>query len=315
MEILRKYEGINETRDTLISLYFHEQLKENVLNSIQKELHKYANIQNSSIKNKLNTRLYSLKQKIEKMNDESIINSIFLLGNDIIIEHTFTENEKHTLKEYHLKSTYIENNNHFNIDYFYRLLYDFNFYILCSIVKNTIHFYKLNSTKNKEICVNKILNEKTLIEDINTFIINHKINELYIHTNTNYYKCLSQEKNAKIICFDQSYSNEEMLGKIKGHECEKNNIYLEKKLNELNNPHTNLDLFVFGRLKKEILESIECFSLKELYIEERKLTILKQCLDDSYFNFKIIPIVSLKEGDSASKFIEDYKGLMGVKYF
>ena len=49
---------------------------------------------------------------------------------------------------------------------------------------------------------------------------------------------------------------------------EKNNDLLEKKLNELNNPNTNLDLFVFGKLKKEILESIEYYQLKELYIEE-----------------------------------------------
>jgi hypothetical protein len=83
----------------------------------------------------------------------------------------------------------------------------------------------------------------------------------------------------------------------------------------MNNQNTNLDLFVFGRLKKEILEAIECFSLKELYIEERKIEILQESLDDSFFNFKIIPIVSLKDGDIASKFINDYKGLMGIKYF
>jgi len=98
--------------------------------------------------------------------------------------------------------------------------------------------------------------------------------------------------------------------------CERNKELLEKKINELTNPNTNLDLFVFGKLKKEILESIENFQLKELYIEKRKLDILKQCIcDDSCLNFKIIEIESLEEGDIASQFIDNYKGLMGIKYF
>ena len=92
-------------------------------------------------------------------------------------------------------------------------------------------------------------------------------------------------------------------------------MLLDKRLKELSNPNTNLDLFVFGRLKKEILEAIESFSVKELYIEERKIIILKDCLDDSHFNFKIIPIISLKEGDIGSKFIDEYKGLMCIKYY
>ena len=96
----------------------------------------------------------------------------------------------------------------------------------------------------------------------------------------------------------------------------KNNLeLLEKKLNELSNEKTNLDLFVFGRLKMEIKDAIEAYSLKELYIEERKLELLKDILEPEYFNFKIILIKSFQAGDIGDKFITDYKGLMGIKYF
>ena len=47
----------------------------------------------------------------------------------------------------------------------------------------------------------------------------------------------------------------------------------------------------------------------------RKLEKLKQFIDESYLNFKIIPIQVIKEGDIASKFIKDYNGLMGIKYY
>ena len=167
----------------------------------------------------------------------------------------------------------------------------------------------------KELCVIKFVNEKNLVEIINDKISEYKIEELYIHTKTNFYKSLLNEKNSKYICFDEEYTNEKLLEKIKINSYEKNHLLLDKKLKELNNTNTNLDLFVFGRLKKEILEAIECFSIKELYIEERKLVILKECLDESYFNFKIISIISLKEGDIGSKFIDEYKGLMGIKYY
>ena len=41
----------------------------------------------------------------------------------------------------------------------------------------------------------------------------------------------------------------------------------------------------------------------------------KDCIEPECFNFKIIPIRSLENGDIGSKFIEDYKGLMGIKYY
>ena len=95
----------------------------------------------------------------------------------------------------------------------------------------------------------------------------------------------------------------------------KNMIELEKRLNDLQNEKTNTDLYLFGKLKIEIKEAIESYSVKELYIEDRKLEKLKEFVDESFFNFKIIVIKSLESGDSADKFIKNYNGIMGIKYF
>jgi hypothetical protein len=314
MDNLKYAKKYQENRNTLITLYFYETTKENAISFIQKELNKCSTIQNTSIKNKLNNRLYELKLKIEKMNDDILLSMIYLL-HDEIIEHKFNENEKQVFIDFKLKPINIWNDEIFQIDYLIDLFYDFNFYYSCVVQKNQFIIKKINSTKNKVLNQIKFSNEKTLIENINQVINEQKITELYIHSNHNLIKALINEKNKKYICFEQELNDNEVLVKIKNTIYEKNNQLLEKKLNELNNPNTNLDVFVFGFLKKEILSAIECYSLKELYIEERKLVILKECLDDSFFNFKIIPIVSTKNGDIASQFIKNYKGLMGIKYF
>ena len=95
----------------------------------------------------------------------------------------------------------------------------------------------------------------------------------------------------------------------------KNHIELEKRLNDLQNSKTNIDLYIFGKLKIEIKDAIESYSIKELYIEDRKLELLKNFIDNDLLNFKIYTIKSLKNGDIAEQFIKDYNGIMGIKYF
>jgi hypothetical protein len=95
----------------------------------------------------------------------------------------------------------------------------------------------------------------------------------------------------------------------------KNHLLLEKRLNDMKNEKTNIDLYIFGKLKIEIKESIENYLVKELYIDEKKLDKLKLLVDNSLLNFKIIPIKSLQNGDIADNFIRDYNGLMAIKYY
>jgi hypothetical protein len=91
-----------------------------------------------------------------------------------------------------------------------------------------------------------------------------------------------------------------------------NHQLLQKRLDEL---LINPDLYVFGKLKKEILEAIECYQLKELYIEQKKWIKLQEFCDPTLFNFKIYPILSLSKNDIGDRFIQEYNGLMGIKYF
>ena len=314
MNILNEYKDFEENNETLFTIYFCNKIKDEVILILNKELNKFGNIQNLSKKNKLNNRLYNLKLRIEKLEDDAVINSIFLLKDDIFEYKLKTENIN-TISEYKLRDFYVKTDIKFNIDYLKDLFENFDFNYSCEINKNNLKFKKINKNKNQIISCSKFTNDKNLIEIINNFILEHKINELLIYGVSNYFKCINNEKNSKIILKEEELDNNSINDIFYKIKYEKNNILLEKKLNELSNENTNLDLFVFGKLKKEILTSIEYYQLKELYIEERKLEKLKQFVDDSYLNFKIIPIQIIKEGDIASKFIKDYNGLMGIKYY
>ena len=314
MDKIKEYKRFYENSETLISIYFINHKKEEILIILNKELSKVSLIQNISKKTKLNDRLYKLKCKIEKLGDNSVINSLFLINNDLF-EYKFTSNDINTIKEYKLREYYLKTDNQFDIDYLIDIFTNFDFYYSCQIGKNNIKLKKINKNKNKLIIENKFTSEKILIELVNNYILEHKINELLIYGAFNNIKCFHELKNNKLLLKEGELDNKNINDIFFNRKYEKNNILLEKKLNELKNPNTNLDLFIFGKLKKEILEAIECYQLKELYIEERKLDKLRNFVDDSYLNFTIIPIQSLENGDIANTFIKDYNGLMGIKYY
>ena len=307
----KKYE---ENKETLITVYFFNIKKDEVVDLINKELNKISVIQNISKKKKLNDRFYNLRQKIDKMNDNVTISSLFLL-NDDIFEYKFSDKDKGTIKEYKLRDFYVKKDVIFDIDYILDVFTNFEFNYCCQVTKGHLKFKKINSNKNKVLNENKFTNDKNMIELINSFLLENKINEMLVSGQSNFVKCLIDERNNKIFVKGEDMDNSEINSYFHMKKYERNNNLLEGRLNELSNPNTNLDLFVFGKLKKEILTAIECYQLKELYIEERKLEKLKQFVDGNCLNFKIVPIQILKQGDVAEKFIKDYNGLMGVKYY
>jgi hypothetical protein len=118
-----------------------------------------------------------------------------------------------------------------------------------------------------------------------------------------------------LILLEKAYSKTEFYEWKKKQDQLENHRLLEKRLADIQNSKTNLDLYVFGKLKMEILQAIESYQLKELYIESKKLEKLKSFVDHSLLNFTIIPIFSIERGDVGENFINDYNGLMGIKYF
>ncbi|NDE16495.1 hypothetical protein EBZ80_16340, partial [bacterium] len=75
------------------------------------------------------------------------------------------------------------------------------------------------------------------------------------------------------------------------------------------------ELYVFGLLRGPILEAVESFALRELYIDPKKLKRLRTMADASCFNFEVIEIEPLENGDTGDVFFRDYRGMLGVRYY
>lgn len=313
MNELDEYINFKENHNTLLTIYIYNKQPLEIIPILEREMDKAKCIQNLSIKNKLCNRYFNIIKKIKEINSEVYINSIYLVGNEIF-EYKLKQNEIDVIKEYKLKNIYYINDYQFNISYLKKLFYDFDFIYTINVNKNNCTFIKLNDTKTKELNNYKINNDSELLEKINILqeSFNYK-NLIIIYGNSSILNKINNSKD--YIIKNENLDRIQVFDLYNQHFYKLNMILLEKKLNELNNPNTNTDLFVFGRLKIEIKESIECYMLKELFIEERKIELLKNCINDEFFNFKIIPIKSISKGDIADKFINDYKGLLGIKYY
>jgi hypothetical protein len=130
----------------------------------------------------------------------------------------------------------------------------------------------------------------------------------YLNEITGYISYLNREKDIRYFSYPVFHEISTFISK-------KNNLELEKRLGDLKNPNTNIDLYIFGKIKNEIKEAVELYSVKELYIDNNKIERLREVISEEYLNFKIIPIKSLENGDSAALFIKDYNGIMAIKYY
>ena len=306
MNILREYKNIEENTDTLISILIIDKNYNEIIKFIQDQLNRANKITNPMKKNKINNRFYSLLKFIEEnFNEESIINNIFLI-HDKLIHYKLNENEINTTKIYNLQKIFLKCDKFFYIEYFIDLFYNFNFIYSFKLNKNDLSISKINKNKEKELENFKINNEQKIYEEIEIIRKNNNYKDIIIIYGNSSLLTKIDNNIKNIIIEKQNINREEIYNLYELEIIKNNNSQLEKRLLDLQNPNTNLDLYVFGKLKNEIKEVIEMYLLKELYIDNKKLEKLKKIIDNDFLNFKIIEIKSLKDGDIAYNFIKDY---------
>jgi hypothetical protein len=315
MNILKDYKNINENIDTLISFLIINKNYNDIINFIQDQLNKATKINNPNKKTKINNRFYLILKYIEdNYNEEDIISNIFLV-HDKLINYKLNENEIKTAQTYNLNKIFLKCDTFFYIDYFIDLFYNFNFIYTIKLNKNDFLINQINKNKEKELQNFKVNNESKIYEEIENIRKNNNYKDtIIIYGNSPLLQKI--DTNIKNIIVEKDNLNRDQLYNLYETEnIKKNHILLEKKLLDMQNPNTNLDLYVFGKLKVEIKEAIELYLLKELYIEDKKLENLKKIIDNDFLNFKIIEIKSLKDGDIGYNFIKNYNGIMGIKYY
>ena len=311
MNKLKEYSNIEDSIETLYSIYIYNKKVKEVINYFEDELEKAKRINNPVKKNKINNRLFNfIKYLNDNYEEELLLNAIFLIHDKIIL-YELKKVEIEIAEHYNFPKIFLKCDTKFLIEYFIDLFYNLTFIYAIKINKNEYSNIKLNKYKMKIIEHGKVNNEQKIVELIDNIRNTQNYKDFIIIIGNS-----KIPSNIKNIIFSKDLLNNNEIYSLYEYEIMKeNNILLRKRLDELKNENTNLDLFVFGKLKFEIKEAIESYALKELYIETKKLENLKKFISDEFLNFKIIPIKSLENGDDASIFIKDYNGLMGIKYF
>jgi hypothetical protein len=316
MDILKLYTNIQEKLETLITIYVYDIKIDEFLKKIQDQHLSALKINNPVKKHKLNNRYYDFLKYIEiNYKEDDFINSIFLID-DKIFEYKLLTSDIKNAKEYNINKFYLNTDIIFNINYLIDLFNNFDFIYTIKLHRNEFEIIKINKNKEKKIIDNKISSESHIIENIEKIRIDYNYKDLLIiYGISNYLKSDNLEKNKNILIIKEILNRNVLYSYYEDELMKKNHIELEKRLNDIQNIKTNIDLYIFGKLKVEIKDAIESYSVKELYIEDRKLELLKKFIDNDLLNFKIYSIKSLKSGDIAEQFIKDYNGIMGIKYF
>jgi hypothetical protein len=314
MEILKENIHIEETLDTLFSIIIYDKKVLDVVKYLEEQLDKSKKITNPIKKNKINNRLFNFIQYINNnYNELSNINSIFLI-NDKIIEYKLKIKDIETANTYNIPKIFIKNDYKFYIEYFIDIFNNFEFIYTIKIIKNDANIIKINKNKEKNIENLKIINENKIYEVIENIRKNNNYKDfIIIYGTSNIINKIDDIKN--IIIKKELFGRFDLYKFYEDEMMLNNHQLLEKKLEDLKNENTNIDLYVFGKLKFEIKDAIESYSIKELYIEDKKLDKLKTFIDDNFLNFKIITIRSLENGDIGDNFIKNYNGIMGIKYY
>jgi len=315
--IFKNTEDSSSNNDTLITFFCYNKKISELVNIFEEQLSNIKKINNPIKKNKLYNGYNSLITKVsEDLSEDFNISSIFFVG-EFLIEIKLTQENVKTAIEYKFPQYFLKTENYFLIDYIIDLFFNFNFIYTFQLNNASLNITKINKNKEKEIKNLKIIKENNIIEEIDLIREenNYKENIILYGTSPLLNKLTIINNLKNVIIKKDNYSRELLYQIYEDEKMKKNHELLEKKLGDLQNEKTNIDLYVFGKLKIEIKEAIESYLLKELYIDEEKLNKLKIFIDDSFFNFTIIPIRKLENGDIADNFIKDYNGIMGIKYY
>lgn len=305
---------------SLASLY-HGIAKEAVLSDLEENLVKVRKIENPVKRAKLSNLYFSTKTYVENAyEDADVISAIFFVGNPEgpVYEYRLSSREKQVLRDFSVRSilNYTDEEGLApRIAYFKTLFDNVDFFYAFEIdARKNYTLQKYDAVKNRVVATGKVGDLKEDIEQVVRrgeayrkllFIYGVSLPAKSYEGIPGPYRVLEGGPGA--------YGRDALNEIMHRERALENHTILEQRLREMSR-EDKMDLYFFGKLP-EIREAIEAYSLKELFIETKKLEKLQTQLGPEYFNFQIYPMESLQTGDIADRFIQDYRGLMGIKYY
>ncbi len=313
-----KYSKYESKLETLVTIITYGETALTLKENLHSTLDSCKKISNGVKKNSLCNSIYRLIQRVEVLEETEKVNSIFFLSEEenLSEEYVLTKKEIQTLQEYQFKTFIYRPEERFIVEELKDIFTNFDFLQTIQMNQLNVTHRRMNRYKQKECMTMKVTNDTQVIEALERIKKeeNVKDQKIIVYGQSPILNQLKNRNLSWIICKDQNMTKEEIWSLNEDEKMRENLRILEERMRGIQD-EKKVDLYVFGRIKIEIKEHIDNYLLKELFIEERKIKILEGIVEPESLNFKIYPIRSLEKGDIGDRFIEEYKGLMGIKYF
>lgn len=294
---LENHEKCNDPESLITICVVDMRIAETLLFA-EEHLKKAQKIVNSARRKKINDALYGWIHTLRGEDPEHIISRLVFVGAGWI---DLQPDQIQMAKKFKLINPYYRTGDCYECMYFRDFFLNQDFDCMVRLEKSKIQIFEWTITK-----------EQSFIRDL-TYVkeLRQKYKQLYVQKIV--------EEGAPVvegIVVDTGVRNRSQFFEWKEKRIMlEHHALLQQRLQALKNPKTNLDLYVFGRLRPTILSAIEAYQLKELFIDEKKLVKLRQLAPREALNFLLIPLRVLEKGDVADSFFTEYNGLMGIRYF
>jgi hypothetical protein len=300
---LDKYENHrDDTTESLITLCVIDRSVASVLLFAEEQLKKAQKIANSVRRKKVNDALFGWISALRAEDPDRILNRLVFMNDGWI---DLTSDQIQTARQYKMLNPYYRTGDEYECAHFRDFFLNKKFECFVRLDKSKMYIYEWTRTK-----------EQSSTKDVKN--LETHFQELRLKHKTVYVQGVSETipSSTVSVTLDAPITHRQQFFEWKERrEMQEHHALLEQRLEAIKNPKTNLDLYVFGKMRPTIIPAIEAYELKELFIDEAKVDRLRQLASPEALNFRLVPIRVLEKGDVGDRFLAEYNGLMGLRYF
>ena len=306
--MLENYLNLINKSESLFTFIIYNLNSKAIKNKIKKKMENIKKISNSFKRRQLSNRLNIFLLFIDKKYTDEKINSVFLVF-DEVVEVKLSKKKIKILNEYDIHNFVYKYGNTFFIEYINDLFNDFNFVNVLNVKNNLLIHFQINSTKKKIIHKMNLTKMKEL-EKIDKYIQEQNLKFIIIGNSP---KIKQISENNVIYKVNDIISDNEIIDVFSNYEKKEKQSILKKYIDNINNPSYDGKI-IYGNFKEYILPEFEMYKLEKLFYHSTlKKNILN--MDQSYINFEIHEIHSLKKNDLGDILLNNYGGFFGLKYY
>lgn len=301
-----QFKDITSPREDLITFLVHHITSSEWIDKLYYQLKKVQNIKNSYRRKDANDKLYGLITYLkDKTEPEEIVNYICFIDKEI---HLIKIPKKplHTLTEFLIRNYNYYRDGYFRVDIFQDIFHNQNWKHVIEWSSKEAIYYKMTQHKKTVPALLPNDNLKELSFGISKLDIG-KTNGI-VHGSNSKLKNLEIADKWSILTI--RLSPDELINEFRKITLQNNNQLLEKVFQMIKMGDSKL---IIGEV--EMTQAIEYYMVKEVFCSEQLIEKIKSLAPTEYYNFNIIMIGSLCNGDYANIIERDYGGYIGVKYY